>query len=523
MQGIARISLTPEGYGIDAVEASGHIAPQSTGTVRRTPVMRAALYSTVAIVVAVAPLQAKAAAPVTEAGARQIAEKLTYYLPKSIVDTGFLKVTAGTQRYELSVDIAPLLKNLKPGEFSISGLKPFVQYLTPQDDGTWKVEANDSFDVSGFFTAEGKKSDFTYVIDKFAFDGIFDPELAFARTANASLEKMRFSSRSGPSNVDLGIDSFKSDTRAENVANGVADMVSNFSAKGLSEVISDPNAGPVTITAGSLDGRAQIDKLGIAALRDLVVFALDKIKADGKTLTTDEDARLKALIKANVPFTENLAEDFHFRDVKVQAQGMQLGLSDVGYKLDFNGIKADTRVGFEFSVADPTIPAGLLPPGAEGAVPKSASVGVAVTGLNVEGMISYILEHADFTKTPPLTPEQSKEIDGIILPDGRMHLEFTNVAAKSDIYDVSLTGTMMVNPDDSEKPEADITITARDLDKTVNYLQANADKVPQFGQASFMLLMMKGFGKQEADGTMTWNVKVDRTGKVLVNGREMPH
>jgi hypothetical protein len=138
-------------------------------------------------------------------------------------------------------------------------------------------------------------------------------------------------------------------------------------------------------------------------------------------------------------------------------------------------------------------------------------------------MISYILEHADFTKARPLTPEQADELDKIVLPDGRMHIEFANVAAKSDIYDVSLTGTMLVNPSNSDKPDADITITARDLDKTVNYLQANAGKVPQFGQASFMLLMMKGFGKQQADGSMTWNVKVDQTGKVLVNGREMPH
>lgn len=483
--------------------------------------MRAALYSTAAILIAFSPLQSKAA-DVSEAGARQITEKLTYYLPKSIVDTGFLKVTAGTQRYEVSVDLSPFLKELNPKDVSISGLKPFVQYLTPQDDGTWKIEANDNFNISGFFTNAGKKSSFTYMIDKFVFDGIFDPELTFTRSANATIEKMKFSTQDGPSNVDLSIDSYTSDMRAENVSHGVADVVSNFSAKGFSEVISDPGSGPITITAGSLDGRAQIDKLGMAALRDLIVFGLDKIKAEAKTLTAEEDTKLKALLKANVPFAENLAEDFHFRDVKVAAQGMQVSMSDVGYKLDFNGIKADTRVGFEFSIADPTVPAGLLPPGTEGAMPKSASIGVAITGLNVEGVITYLLEHADFTKSEPLTPQQSEELGKIVLPDGKMHVEFNNVAAKSDVYDLSLSGTMMVNPDNSDKPEADITITARDLDKTVNYLQENSSKVPEFGQASFMVLMMKGFGKQEADGSMTWNVKLDKAGKVMINGREMP-
>ena len=67
----------------------------------------------------------------------------------------------------------------------------------------------------------------------------------------------------------------------------------------------------------------------------------------------------------------------------------------------------------------------------------------------------------------------------------------------------------------------DVTIKAKDLDKTIKYLQDNAQKVPEFGQASFMVLMMKGFGKADADGTTVWNVKLDETGKVTINGQEM--
>ena len=483
--------------------------------------MRAALYSTVAILLAFSPLQAKAA-EISEAGAQQIKERLTYYLPQNIVDTGFLKVTPGTQRYELSIDALPFLKDLKPQEFSITGLKPFVQYLTPQDDGTWKIEANDNINLSGFFTAEGKKSNFTYMIEKFAYDGIFDPALTFTRTANVNVEKMKMSTEGGPARLDFGIDSYTSDMRAENIDGGVADVVSNMSGRGFTETINDPTTGMVTISAASMDGRWQADKLGITAIRDLVVFGLDKVKSGDKTLKPEEDAKLKALIKANVPFVENLIEDIHFRDVKIAAQGMEISLADIGYKIDFNGIKPDTRAGFEISIMDPKIPAGLLPPGMDAALPKSASMGVAITGLNVEGVVSYMLEHADFTKSEPLTPQQSDEIGKIILPDGKMHIRFTNVAAKSDVYDLSLSGTMMVNPDNSDKPEADITITARDIDKTANFLQDNSKTVPEFGQAAFMVLMMKGFGKQEADGSMTWNVKVDQTGKVLINGREMP-
>jgi hypothetical protein len=483
--------------------------------------MRPALYSTVALLVAVSPVQAMAA-DVSDAGARQIVERMTYYLPKSIVDTGFLQVTPASRRYEMSIDLAPLLKDIPKDKFSISGLKPFIQYLTPQDDGLWKVESNGNLNVSGSFAAEGARSNFTYMIDRLATEGVIDPELGFTRSANISIGKLRFDTTTGPAAVNFLLDSYTSDMRAENIVGGVADVVSNMSGRGFSETITDPATGNVTISAASMDGRWQADKLGIAAFRDLVVFGLDKMKSGAGSLSKEDDARLKALIKANVPFVDNVVEDLHLRDVKVAAQGVQVSLADLGYKIEFNGIKADTRAGLEISITDPVVPPGLLPPGTEGALPKSASFGVAFVGLNVEGVVAYLIENADFTKASPLTPEQSEEIGRIILPDGRMHMEFANVSARSDVYDISLSGTIMVRPEDSSKPEADITVTMRDLDKTVKFLQENAAIVPQFGQASFGLLMMKGFAKQEADGDSVWNVKVGVNGKVMVNGREMP-
>lgn len=485
--------------------------------------MRRALYSTVAIFATFFPMQSMAA-DVSAAGAQEIAEKLTHYLPKDIVDSGFLKVTAGTNRYELSVDIEPLLAKIPKDQFSISGLKPFVQYLTPQDDGLWKVESNDRLNVSGQFTAEGKKQNFTYIIEKMVFDGLFDPSITYFTSGHYNLDKLSITTDSeGGQKVAATIDSMVADFKGDKVGEGFVNLSSSMEMKNLVETVTDANTGPIDISVASITGTATADKLGVVALRDLVVFALDKAKTQADKLTPEEDAKLKALIKANVPFVDKLVEDIKLHDVKVKAQGLEGGLEELGYKIEFNGIKADTRAGFEVSIANPTVPAGILPPGTEAAMPQTASMGVAVAGLNVEGVISYLLENADFTKPEPLTPAQSTELGKIVLPGGWMNVEFYNVAAKSAVYDLSLTGTMQVNPDDSSKPRADITITARDLDKTVKYLQDNSKTVPEFGQASFVLLMMKGFGDAKADGAMVWNVKLDEAGKVTVNGREMPH
>lgn len=480
--------------------------------------MRALLYSTVAALIAFSPAKA---AEVSEAGAREITEKLTYYLPQNIRDMGVVKVTPGTQRYALTIDLDPVFRRFDAKNLTLNGLRPFVHYLTPQADGLWKIEANDNLNLSGSTTSEGEKTDFTYAVDRYSLDSLFDPALTFPRTINVDVQKMNFSTVASDATVGVTIDSYTSDMRADNVSNGVADLVANMSAKGFTETINDKVAGDVVITASTMDGVWTADRVGLTAFRDFVVFVLDLAKSEAATLTAEQDARFKELIRANIPFVERLAEDMTFRDVKFGWQGMEMKVAEVGYKFDFNGLRADTRVGMQFSFTDPVVPAGLLPPGTEAALPKMASAGVAVSNLDIEGVLNYVVQNADFTKADPLSEAQKDELGRIVLRGGRINVEFYNVAARSDVYDVTMTGRMTVDPDESSKADADVTIVARDIDKTVKYLQDNAGSVPEFGQASFMLLMMKGFGKAEADGSMVWNVKVDEAGKVTINGQEM--
>lgn len=482
--------------------------------------MRKTLLSTVATLAIILPFHAHAA-EVNQAGADQIKEKLTYYLPKDIVDTGFLKVTPATNRYELSVDLQPFLKDIKPEMFTISGLKPFVHYLTPQDDGMWKVEVNDRFDVKGSFTAEGKKQDFIYQIESIVFDGMFDPSITYFTTGKYSLDKLAFESKGGDADIGMWVEKMSADMKGEKVAEGIVDLSATMSMSNLTERIGENSNNAVNIVADSMSGTIEAKRLGVNALRDLLVFGLDLVKSDVKQLDQGQAEKLKTLIRANMPLTDKFDEQLKFDGVRVVAQGMDLSLDSFTYGLGFTGLKKDASARFNMGIVKPVIPAGLLPPGTEGAVPDSANFAVAISNLDLEGVVNYMLANADFTKPEPLTPAQSAELGKIVLPDGKMHIDFTDVYAKSAVYDLSLSGQMQVNPDNSDKPEMDVTIKAKDLDKTIKYLQDNAQKVPEFGQASFMVLMMKGFGKAEADGTTVWNVKLDASGKVTINGQEM--
>jgi hypothetical protein len=482
--------------------------------------MRRTLLSTVASLAIILPLHAHAA-QIDQAGADQIKEKLTYYLPKDIADTGFIKVTPAANRYELAIDLMPLLKDVKPEMFTINGLKPFVHYLTPQDDGMWKVEVNDRFDVNGSVTAEGKKQDFTYKIDSMVFDGVFDPSITYFTTGKYSLDKLAFNMMGGDANMSMNVDQMGADMKGEKIADGIIDLSGTMSMAGFRETITEKAGSVVNISADSMTGTIEFKRLGVNAFRDLLVFGLDLVKADVNQLDQAQADKLKSLLRANMPLTDKFDEQLEFQGVKVAAEGMDVAFDSFTYGLGFTGLKKDASARFNMGMTKPVIPAGLLPPGTEGAIPESANFAVAISNLNLEGVVNYMLDHADFTKPEPLTPQQSDELGKIVLPDGKLHIDFTDVYAKSAVYDLSLAGQMQVNPDNSDKPVVDVTIKAKDLDKTIKYLQDNAQKVPEFGQASFMVLMMKGFGKADADGTTVWNVKLDETGKVTINGQEM--
>ena len=105
-----------------------------------------------------------------------------------------------------------------------------------------------------------------------------------------------------------------------------------------------------------------------------------------------------------------------------------------------------------------------------------------------------------------------------MLPSGRLEIGFTDVSARSGVYDVAMEGTMSINPDDNKDARADVTITARNFDRTISFMQEKAGLIPELGQGAFMAMAMKGFAKQQPDGALVWNVKVDAKGDVTING-----
>lgn len=457
---------------------------------------------------------------VSPSEAESIQQRLTRYLPQDMIDAGLITVKAATSFYELRFDPKVLLDKARSGVVKLEGLKPMTASLRPSADGTYHIESNDSFDIKGDIDLPEGRNSFSYVIDSMKLDGIYDPEILYFTSADWTARKLSFSSTSPKDSVTASFGDMAMHVSAEKKDANTLDISSTGVMNAFAETITSAQSGRVEIGADKLDIDVSMAGARYKVMQDLVFLVLDNMHK--QRLEAPEAARLKDLLRTALPVFDDLKETIRASNVTVGTDEGTFGAQAVNYNVGMNGIARSTRLGFGFGIEKPMPPAGLLPPAYAGLLPEQATFNLAVADLDLAGAVTYLVDHADFTKPKPLTDEESKEIGRIVLPGGAMTLEFEDVSAVSPVYDVHLTGKMTVYPDDKDRHSADVTITMRDFDKTVTYLQKNAAAVPEFGQASFGLLMMKSLARDAGNGAQAWDLTVGEDGKVLINGRPLP-
>ena len=460
------------------------------------------------------------ASEVSPAEAESIQQKLTRYLPQEMIDAGLVTVRAATSFYELRFNPDVLVDKAKTGKVTVEGLKPVTAYLRPMPEGTYRVEASDTFDIKGSVDVEAGRNSFSYLVDSMKLDGIYDPEIFYFTSADWTTGKIAFTSTSQQESVTASVGEMAMRLAAEKKDEGTLDISTTGVMKAFAETVTGGKGGRVDIGADTIDIDVAMDGARNKVVQELVFLVLDNMHKD--TLEKAEATRLKALLRDALPVFDNLKETIKASNLTVATEQGTFGAETVRYTIDMNGIAHATRFGFGFDVEKPAPPAGILPPVFAEAVPERATFKLAIADLDLAGAVDYLIDHADFTKSKPLTDEQNKEIGRIILPDGAMTMEFEDVSAVSPIYDLHLTGRMMVYPDDKDRRSAEVPLTMREFDKTVAYLQKNAATVPEFGQAAFGLLMMKGLARDAGGGAQAWDLKVGEDGKVLINGQPLP-
>lgn len=149
---------------------------------------------------------------------------------------------------------------------------------------------------------------------------------------------------------------------------------------------------------------------------------------------------------------------------------------------------------------------------------QNFKIDVNVSGFNLAAPARMIIDRLDLTKEPPLPEGFENELIPALLPTGSVAIGLGASEILAKLYHLTAEGSMTAGP--VTVPAGQALLKFKGLDETMATLQAAP---PEFGmqQMSPLLLIVKGLGKQEADGYLSWKIESTPAGSITVNGTDL--
>jgi hypothetical protein len=456
------------------------------------------------------------AAEINQQGARDIERNLTTLLPEPLSKNGIVTVNPAGSRYEIIYDFEKLLKTIKPADFAISGVGPWSIFATPQDDGLWKLEGDNSLHASGQFSAAGQpKTDFAYSVDSLIFSGLFDPAISYLRSGDFSSKAIRFSSKTDAEEVSVASDSSNYKlTSSESATAGRTNFAGSGTASAFVETISGRNVPPVEIRADTIDFAAAANGVPAREIRDIVIFLVDH--ADDKTLRRADSQALKDLLRKAFPLMTSLNETISLNNLTVSNVAGNGGAKTLDYTVAMSGPSNATRFDIGMAAQQISIDSSLVPAAYAAFVPQSLQVQLALPDIDLAAFGEELLK-IDFSKSA--SDRESEKAFEKLIEGHDFVVAFPKIAAVSGVYDAEISGEMRGDPKTQKDYSMKATILARDFDKTIAAVQELAKTSPDLNQVSFGLMMAKGFAKADPDGRQRWDIDIARSGAITINGQ----
>lgn len=460
-----------------------------------------------------------AADSVNETNAKAIEARLLSLMAKDLADTGALSVRAASDRYEVLFDLRKALeKNIMP--WTLKDANSILHSLRSVGEGLWEYSGQGEIRYASDVAAANRSGSVTLNIGSFENKGTFDESLRFIRSGELKLGDLMYSSRAAQDSLRIAVKDYSLKLGVAEEKPGLGNISMDAAAHDISETFGTfPN--PETKLLGkALTGRYHfegVDFQGIARIAEFWNGSAKGKKLD--TLSDAERAALSAIVAEHAPFIKRLGENTSVAGVSVMSANTAVKIENFSYQWAVKDIGGDATVALGAKATNITVDTQALPPVLKKALPREIGIGLRYSGFKLSAMWEALAD-------PKLAREALAANDFYtkrILPDGRIIANFDNTYVRSDYYDFALSGDMQVPLKNPGKPEkADLKLVARDFDKTIKFLQDLAKEDPRLSQASFTAMVMKGFGKIQADGSVLWHLEGDANGTMKVNGQPLP-
>lgn len=458
--------------------------------------------------------------PALAAATPEEAQRLTALFQAYLgTEPGVVSVTTAGESYAAKLNLMPLFAKVKDPTVSLS-LSPLEWTLTDQGSGKWKVDQNQpltfAFGVKGQGETKG-------AINSVVSTGIFDEALGGFTTSSAELKGVAadqtVSDTGTTTRIVYAIDTVTMQTAMQGTSDS-ADATSSYAFTGLRETISVPASADgstpamelvIASPSGEQDGT--VKGLKLKAIGDLVTWLV--AHPDQKAIAA-EQAVFKDKLRAALPLFTSLTGTSTMEDVTATSPFGQFAVKQFGFGAEMNGISADGRLRETFSFTGLQVPAALLPPWAAGLVPENFSLDVSVAGFDLAAPAALILDKLDLTKPEPLPKDLDAPLMQALMPKGSVTITLGPSEILANVYDLTAAGSMTAGP--VAMPAGEALVKLKGMDETMTALLAAP---PDIQQMSAALLLVKGLGKAEADGALSWQIVGTEAGALTVNGADL--
>lgn len=449
-------------------------------------------------------------------GAARLTDTFARYIGRQAFDTKVVAVAVEGDAYKITFDfkaLAALFPNEKLVKFDFA---PYSMLIKPLAGGTWDVSSGMSW--KGSLEANGEKGRQTmdFAIPDGRFTGTYDPALAAFTTASASLTGMSMKSRDAAQTVDLttGAGSYQM-TGAAGSGGGVDfTLKENIADFVESVLIDEPESGlklPFTLRAPTMTIEATGKGVRSRPLLDLMAFVVAngddaKVKAN--------QAEFKSLLTAALPVWERVDGSYEFADLAVESPVGLFGAKKLSASFGSDGVTTNGTLNYSLKASELVLPKLILPRWTFPFLPTEFDLNFGGANIDLDSMARKSIENFDLNKDPALSEEFGDALVADFMAKKPKVVIGHSSIGNADI-EVTMEGAMTF---EGEKPNANVTFSAKGYDKIVSALQDASKDEPEIAQYVPVALMVKGFGKTLADGRVEWVVDAKADGSVAVNG-----
>ncbi len=460
------------------------------------------------------------AAPATEEGAARLTAVFQRYLGTT---SNAVAVTAEGETYSVKIDPAAYAA-LIPADAEVKvSVTPLSLTLGDQGDGTWAVTMDQPFAVN---IDGGDKMKIDYAAASLAMNGTFDEALMAFRENAWKLsdvvvnETLPMESGGATYGVSYTVAEQAGQTAASAGAGGGVDGSGSLTQTGMRQVMSYPamaeGMGPFEMEATMASGAVEMSYTGGRpdAFLSLAAWFVAHPSVDSITAAQDD---LRNELSAGLPFFATAAVDASYTDIVLKSPMGDFAVASAAVEVDANGLVTDGRFREAVRLEGFSMPGALLPPWAVALVPQSLSFDVAADRFNPRDPVRMIIEAFDLTKPEPLPQTMGPELLAALLPEGSADVTFAPGNISGADYSVTFEGGLTAGP--GTMPTGKAMIRAEGLDKVEAALAAAPPEVS--AQAMGTIMLLKGMGRTEGEGSYSWDIDATEPGKLLVNGADM--